>query len=306
MGWHFTNPFFFMLVWSDVRWTILLTLAFEILEMFVLTIFRSFPVLFANPNDAETLAASYLGDIVIQGGLGVMAGYALHRLTAAPSLVPFVARGRAWYIALSFFPLLTSVFLTTATTTSGVRYGAVLQTSIVMLLVWLVYPLLMRAPVTSVSWTSQQRFSFFGLAGVGVLAANVPLFSDSIWFINQWYQMWLFLVPYVFLVLVAAAVVACSRSDMPELASTLGLMLTLTWFWLWFAYAATGRTSTALAVVGAIVLVGAIVAFIVGGALDQSSAVAHAGYVSLAHHTIVATPIASSTRRRTGYSFAAL
>lgn len=296
MALHFANPFFFMLAWDNMLWTIIFTFVSEVAEVFVLTIFQSFPVLFEDASDVETLASSYLADVVIQGGLGLVAGYVLHRLCDAPTLVPYVA-ARGWFIALSIAPLVTSVFLTTATTSSGARWGVMVQTALLLLVLWVVYPLVLPA------WsTKSHRFAFFALAGVAVLAANVPVFVDAVWFINQWYQMWLFLVPVVALYVVIAGVVSCVRADYAEVAVDVGLFATLVWFWLWFAYAATGRTSVTLIVTGSIALVVAIIAFIVSA--TASPPTTPSGVVAVADATpLIVHP---SMRRRNTYSFSLL
>ena len=318
IGAHLTSPLLFYLVWNDVPATIIVVFATELVEIFVLTVFGSFATLFSDARDAETMAASALGDVLVQGGLGLALGYALRALTLAPTLVSSAARARAYnertlraqYIGVFVvaYALTLGFFLgaSLAETNPADRYGVVAQTAVELVFAWLIYPVLVatRAGTRMIaqqadgsSWPSTRRAVFFGGWGLIVLATHVPHIVVSTAFVNEWYAQWAVAVPLTLLAYVVLALVSYARADRFTCALAVAVVFGIGWLVAWFTYALTGRTSVALLVVGAVALAFAALAAVVAAyALESGERVAIEG--AGARNTLPAVAVTRAAARR--------
>lgn len=90
-GWsaaHVTLPFWTILFWGDFLFAWTTTAFFEGFEVFVLALFGNYIIFETADAELETLAGSLLGDWLLNGTLGVLAGWLLARVLRAPSLIP--------------------------------------------------------------------------------------------------------------------------------------------------------------------------------------------------------------------------
>lgn len=237
IGPHLTNPLLFYLMWNNVPWTVAVVLAYELMEIVVLTALGDFDVIFAEKSDAETLAGALIGDVLIQGGLGLLIGYALRVIFVVPTLVSSTERARGYnehtrrfiYIAAYGAALLAYVLPGFVSDDPSVwRYGLAINTLLELGFVGFVFPVAMASDdvdermiwrqLDGTQFEGARKAGFFALWGTTIVLAHVPhwpgtahqpLFGVA----NEWYLQWLFVGPYAALLVLVAFAVAAVRRD---------------------------------------------------------------------------------------------
>jgi len=290
IGPHLTNPLALYLFWNSLPWAALLVLAFELVEAFALTTFQRLDVLFPEEQDFETMAGSLIGDVLLQGGLGIAIGYALRVIFVVPTLVSSPDRvdgvekkskakwRRLGYVALYGLFLLTYL-LPGQATSSGFRWGLLLQMVISLLILALFAvlvnddldkTLLWKRPDGSY-WEGNRKLFFFFTWAFVIVAANVthipsgqPLFS-----VNEWFQQWYIMVPIAAVLLIIAVAVSFSRKDTYTALSTIAVIFTGVWVGLWVAYAVDGTDAKGFLWVGVGFAVLAAILYIVAGSITR-------------------------------------
>jgi len=283
IGTHLTNPLFFYLVWADAPATIIVVFAAELGEVAILALAGSFGALFRNERDAETLAASLLGDVLVQGGLGLVLGLALRALTLAPPLVPSVERAGARvrrryalvYAAAFLGDTALAVAVLAATDTDAgedppgsLRLALLAQTALKLAFIGLVYPTLTATAEGRTLFAAHgggqpwhARTLFFLGWGVLTLASHVPHLVVPV-ARNEWYPQWALMLPLTIAVLLALVAVSVrSRRDYYTASLALAACAGICSLAAAFAFALDGRRALALAVLAGLSALAALVAF---------------------------------------------
>lgn len=284
IGPHMTNPMLFYLFWNSVPWTVILMFAFELTEVLLLTMLGSFELLFSDQTDLETQSSSLIGDVLLQGGLGLLVGYLLRVIFVVPTLVSSAARANAFspgcgrrvvYVVLLYGPVLLSYALIGWTTDAGFRIGLVLHTVVHVAFIWIVIPLVIgsRQPTDdNMVWRQLDGTVFGGLRKTLFFAVwgFIVLLSHSVHFArnqpsfaaNEWFQQWLVMWPTAALLLIGAIVVSARRRDYYTVLILFAVVGLIGWLALWSAYALGSDGSTAFIWLGVASLAVAIGLFL--------------------------------------------
>lgn len=284
IGPHMTNPLLLYLFWNNVPWTVLLVLAFELTETLLLTMLGSFELLFSSETDLETASASLIGDVLIQGGLGLFIGYLLRVVFLVPTLASSPQRAdafspgcgrRAVYVVLLYGPMVASYALIGWTTASGLRIGLILQTVVHVLFIWLVVPLATASKrpldddmiwrrLDGSVYDGWRKWLFFAVWGGIVLASHAVHFArhQPTFAANEWFQQWLVVGPVAAALLVAALAVSVRRRDWYTVFVLLAAACAYGWLASWTAYSLGGHQATSLVWLGLAFFVAAIALFL--------------------------------------------
>jgi len=268
IGPHLTNPLLFYMVWNSVPYTIILVLVFELLETLLLTFLGSFDLLFDDAGDYETMAASFIGDVFIQGGLGLLIGWTIRTIFLAPTLVSSKQRARAYdehgrrriYIVVYLLALL-SYMLAGQQTSSGTRWGLAANTAVQLVFIWIVYPFAFESDRDKrMIWTQLDgtvyggwmKFGFFFTWGATVLLSHALHFANNqpTFAINEFYQQWVVMIPWAVVLLIIAFGVSVARHDGYSVWTTLGIAAVIGGIVTWGVYQLVDNTRDALIWVG--------------------------------------------------------
>jgi len=285
LGPHLTNPLLLYLMWNNVTWTVLLVLAFELFEVVSLAIAGSSVPLFADERDFETIAAAFIGDVAIQGGLGLFIGWLLRSLFRVPTLVSSVERAvaydlrgrRALYIVLYVLVLTSYAVCGVTIGANAERIGLMLQLAFQLIFIWFVWPVALNNTESdreliwrvdrSTVYGGPKKTLFFGLWGITVIAAYVPHFAASanqpVWSINEWYMQWSVTAVWALVLALVTLMVSVARTDWYTVGILTGSMLVASGFVCLFAYAITAPGTTTLVIWGAVLLVVGIIVWLV-------------------------------------------
>jgi hypothetical protein len=220
LGWiavHITNPIIFHLFFQDPLWTVALVAIDEVLEFGVSAIFRGSVVPFSGWQAAESATGALLGDVLINGGLGLLIAFYLTAIFESPApLVSSGARARAYnathkhdnaayYRAFLVLTWLLHQFLFlfihlddgSPAGTDGLLISTIAQA----VLLFIVYPFMLfgspNARDDALLWAPGyprwRRIAFFYAWGVVMLLIHVPLLvGGGTWLANDWYISWAF------------------------------------------------------------------------------------------------------------------
>lgn len=285
IGPHLTNPLFLYLAFDDEPWTVLLIVFFEVVETMLPVIFGQNDFAFGDPNDLETHAASLIGDVLIQGGSGLLLGWLLRLVFRVPPLVSTPDRARSYnlrgrrnlYISLYLFVLASFWFAGTTTGSDLHRTGLIVQTIIQLVFIWIVWPIALANDERDeqMIWrrTGNDSFSgwkktlFFFVWGITVLLSHSshfapdkhqPLFSH-----NEWFQQWLLTGPWIAIWIIVALVVSWQRNDTHTGLTVVGIIFVAGGIIAWFWHAITLATASAMLWLGAILVFVGVVFWLV-------------------------------------------
>lgn len=287
IGLHLTNPLVFYIVWNSEVVTIAVVLAFEVFETFLLTTAGSAPLLFEDNEDSETLAASLMGDALIQGGLGLVIGYLLRVLFLTPTLVSSRARAFAYdamgtriFYMIVYIGTLIGFGFAGFETTTGVRLGLLATTVWVLMFVLIVYPCVLSRPIddrmlwtmrNGEVWPRTQRYAFFVTLALIIVAAHAPHIAPNqpIYAVNEWYQQWIVMGTIALVLYVLAFIMSVSRQDAYTAWTLGGIGALVVWITAWLYYGIhVNTTSEIVLYVSAGMLVVATVALCVANSVE--------------------------------------
>lgn len=232
VGMHLTMPLIVYLFLGDALYTLFFVMAFEVFECVLLTFIGGFVALFESPTDVETWAASAVGDVFIQGVLGVLFGSVLAHTWRAPPMLPGVqaARrtghvGRRAVYATVFAVMLACSLFNLLSDDISFRTGLLLVTLSQLFIIWAVLPfcftrpsdydLLWARPDDGTVFRGPDKFFFFLGWGLVLVVAHAPHFAGSqpTFATNEWFQQWLFVAPWFALYAIVGIIVAAWRGD---------------------------------------------------------------------------------------------
>lgn len=286
IGTHLTNPLLLYLVWNSVPYTIIFVFTFELFEVLTLTVARSFGLLFSSSEDLETMAASLIGDVLLQGGMGLLLGYAIRIIWVVPTLVSSPERGEAYglqwrrYVAYmgTYLVLVSTYILPSWETSSGFRAGLLLHALLVSALIVLAYGVLWTTPrddallwrrLDGTLWPRSHRYGFLATWVLTILLAELPhvIWPEPSFAINEWYQQWLIMGPYAAILVIVAFFLSTDRHDGRTTWTLLAIVTAGGAFAFFFAYAIVQTLGSGYTIAGILVGVVALVFFLIGSAV---------------------------------------
>lgn len=287
IGPHATNPMLFYLAFNDVTAAFAVTLAFEAFEVTVKSFVGDFTLLFVDPGDMETLAASLVGDAVIQGGLGITIGYCVRAVFLLPTLASSAERARAGgtlakrrratYL-VAYAALTTSYLLCGRQVEGGgLRYGLLVQTGILCVGVLVAYGVWFQTPDdVQLIWVRRDgtRLESWRMWGAlwtivaFILVAHLPHVpgdaAQPLFTTSEWYMQWILSGLFAGVLWVAALATACARTDLGEATTLVSVGLLWGGLVVWVA----GSSTDAAGYIGSVLLVLGTVGVVVSEAAD--------------------------------------
>jgi hypothetical protein len=230
VGTHLAIPMLVYLITNRPYVTFILVTLAEIVEYAILTSAGSFEPFFARDRDFESLSGVLLGDVLVQGGLGLLIGMALRVIFLVPGSFAPVASGsstgeRAWSVASLAVFYAQHLLLAVIPPRGRFRVGnlVVMVLGSAIFFFWYqfglpampgvqdpyVYPY--GAPIAKL----RKLTFFFTSTCVYILSSALQLYaaSDSGGLRFEWYVQWYVMVPVGGVLWVVATVVSVRRRD---------------------------------------------------------------------------------------------
>lgn len=210
-GWvatHATNVLVFY-IFTGSFLTVVIPFVGEMLEYLIVLSFRNFLFLgTGEETDNETVMGILIGDVVIQGGTGLLIGLQLWYFLRFPSLIPNYfevtkIKGHVWVFwkYLGLLVLHSGSFLATvykvelkSDGTLPLNVGFLSATAFQLMLLWFVYPLYTNGHLDEryvwKGYSKKKRNVLFFVWGLITILIHVQNTGFIRYLPNEWYQAW--------------------------------------------------------------------------------------------------------------------
>jgi hypothetical protein len=215
---HILAPMWFTIVLGSPWLGLLGVSANDAIEALVITITGSYGIFPSDPANRETAAGSWVGDVVIQGTLGVLLGALIMSYSGYPGILPFVWRegavqrwstatvtaGVTWKYFLVLVLTCAPFLVAGSSTSAGTLYGPYITLGLLALALFVFSPWLLRP--TDVPLYNM-RALHWRMAPIGFVVSLVISLGALEWFTflaNNYFAVWFFYYIATLLVFVAA------------------------------------------------------------------------------------------------------